>query len=83
MYYIIDCLSFVINGEMLCVFDLYVWYVFDVILEFFGCWFDLFDEEFWNNFVDVWFGYLEEFFELKNFIMFCFFIRMDVIVKEF
>lgn len=77
----IDCLSFIINVEILCVFDLYVWYVFDVILEFFGCWFDFFDDEFWEYFVDVRFCYLEEFFYLKEFMMFCLLIRNDLFVK--
>lgn len=44
VYYVIDCLSFIINGEFFCVFDLYVCYVLNVILEFLGCRFDFFDE---------------------------------------
>lgn len=37
VYYFMDCLSFICNGDMICIFDFYCCYVFGVIKEIFGC----------------------------------------------
>lgn len=40
-----DCLSFILNGDIFCILDFYCCYVFGVIKENFGCFIELIGEE--------------------------------------